>query len=1061
MGFELPWRRNEPGWKKRARESGKERKRKEKERRKARNRTSKSGRSGLSEFGNQRRRLLKMLAIGAPTALFSLSASAAGIVDQVWFGGGNLFPANIDGKFIGLDELPRVEDRELTSEEFKLLLRLMDTDPERLFLSVVNGKPLAELDSTVPLSALSALHTWPLARPVRDENRVVVVTQDNSPVTEVVPISSLPKRYLNDNQDILAVYRPQFYRPVAQDELPEDFLSFLQASEGTPKDNDMHAVQLALRAWKNNSGRSTIPDQVIDMFVGLSGTSPIDYRFSGSLDTADHSLRELVTAFNRGDQVPDGLDSLLGNEDLESDDARQKLLALLLGEGLWHIHGEEGQEGQNVTMFYLNNLAMGTFKESHIIGLAPFCDLVFRKQLKQLNRGEQIILLAMIPDAAGIIRVLEKGTHEEISNIFLDYDRGIKTAAKGKLENFLEKGVVTESDYDVIQNEINNFVPPSEKLQTHPDYLDYLFEDLTDRQEKAIKVINHLTFSEMEAKLGPEAFDVSTGEIKISLTEEIIEKILGPEVIPFDPEQLPAQEELEAFVWCELLNGKYVPPEVNQYLTALGLPRVSLPVSHDWSNTSDSSRSIQGFSATVVDGNTNQVIAQHDPSSAGDFVGKINVLETGSTIKPFIIAFLLSIGHLTSLDEKRSDTPGNVRMADINEPLLNATNDPLGDITIREAIANSRNKIIQELLSEYIWQGVGRDYPVSWENRKSIRQRWEVFQDYMRKHGFEFTDIRGKPIVDPIGPTEEDAINGYTDEIMMDSSHLEHTTDQAEARNIAGTFFANKGVVSDTPAIGTGEGASLRNVRGPNLMAAYTQAFGSFSGHNDDFLSHHDFTDDEIDDIRSVGEVIEGKSYLENSIIWTPDNLRMLNLKASGVVEVRCKTGSVEKNESRDLSAVLACYYIKFTDGSSRAVTVNLRSYSQTGNTQVIGDSNYGSTVDALPFALAVAMKSREWPVEIVAESDLFNDGSLVARRDNQVFLDDRDGELWKDRGLLNTAVAEIDMFIKAYQIVKNKYIARGNSVQDLTISLANLRMARVQLESAIARLDSPEEVTA
>ncbi len=957
-----------------------------------------------------------------------------------------------DHGFVDMDSLPMVENREFTSDELKDLI--INYTPEEVYLMVLNGQ--------LPLKTMRVLLATEVV--VTDEEGKIRVSDVISSTVEMTrTASALHMEVHRPDGSPIGVYHSHFTD--FRGDLPPVVLRYVQLSEGMPEDNMEWSPFILGKIGRsilqgNPSGRSTVFAQIVDMMAGLD-TAPINPDLQGSLDISNYELDLLIEAFNDGGYpVPEGVSSLVGDDNLDSYNAKQKFLSFILARLLLARHGEHSG-----TLEYANLVDMGNLWGSRIIGFPAFSRLFFGKDINELNRAEILIMMAVIPNAQRTVTTMTS----DDDSVRFEYQSGLIDIALAKANNMNSNGNMSDQEYqevlvqlEQIRSQIPRQIVPLPEFRN--DFMGN--EDIPFAERNAISVLANMPLEEL-AKL--DFVEFSTEGIRINLPQSFVDQ--------FDPRKAPEREiypndkRLEQMLVRSREGGGYSLNTLTYFAREIGIISpgevLQVPVSHDSFRYGEE---VPGVGVVVLNEN-GEVMAQYDPHGVDIMLGDQSPFAPGSAFKPLVTYALIKVGAInnpTDLtnDIGQSSDENRVALYDRIMEIKNATDTDHGVINFLEALSKSRNYPLQNRLFWWLLQGavdsegnfIYEEGGTTIKNIDGVIERWGRFQEELRNLGVHIVYVK---------PVQEEG----SDEVNFVLAPIENPLSPDSPSN--------------TPTFGTGVGSEITSSGvGANddpTLVNFARAHLLFSGQLSLEQVHRFFPNidqEDIDLISEIGQAIRGSGYDQKaSNFWTQRDLNMFNFQHQNYEEIDfvvSKTSTVvdvDPSGREYISRVMAFYTIVFKDGRVRTVGVNLASYDRDGNPLPIDSTNPNSTQNALPLALSIALNSSDWTeagATAFAQPAVLAETPPVGQESNGntfvrvepggevVYSQPNIERAWNNVNELNGLIQQIDSWSEAVNLIENYAKAGGQVLPSLEIMRTNLLALRGHLSDRITAIQYP-----
>lgn len=365
---------------------------------------------------------------------------------------------------------------------------------------------------------------------------------------------------------------------------------------------------------------------------------------------------------------------------------------------------------EEVLKTYLNYVPLAATKEGmEIYGLAGGSQYLFGKSLEELNEAQMLVLIGLIQRPAEYM-------YDEDSAV----NRGLT------LLSLLEKkDAISEWEAEKIKRDLGKI----EFLYLLPAGYDnnWLNEDVMT--EKARREI-YQKLEELQAGRLPAGSVREGNSIKVLIKSPDLPKaqmasdltlrwnILTPEVVERPSLQTRVEEEMSARL--SKTDKNYV------FILSDGR-KIEIPFFEQEEMKNP------GLAIALYDADSDQILGRFDQTN---LLGEYPLL-AGSTIKPFVSAFLLNEGY--DLNQLIENAPGHYALVHEVLTVQNASDalnssSPENKISLAQALAYSANVPFQKLLKEYL---------VTHEDG------WQRFQDFMNRFGMDLKDVHGERLDSP------------------------------------------------------------------------------------------------------------------------------------------------------------------------------------------------------------------------------------------------------------------------------------------------------------------------
>jgi hypothetical protein len=689
------------------------------------------------------------------------------------------------GAFKTLQDIEASFNRTAEAAEANHLL-LTDYESARLGFSNPSQLALDVLQGRRPLTDITYANSVSLARQEFDTVR------DGRTAEVVVQAPALPIIYTDENGQELFRYSRGIMDPITKDDLPANFIQYLDAIEELPSPNtgeqdeqtlqfikaveaefgpleatevDFFVARLAkrniidkfLEGDAAESGASTIDRQFIKLITGYEGADSfinpdIHIKFYHPEKYSDKYLLTLMTAIRQGkiiDPATIEVDQSTSTGSITSGD--KDIVARLCEQMERFMGGKLLAQNPDFVIAYLNNIRMGAIRGREIIGIDGASMVFYGKHIKDLSEAEQIILLSSIPQISKAIRALDLEMQLEDRHANGEDDSDVRAAmekitftwnqlhdaAIANVEQVDKDGLfATPEVKQAVIGNIERIFRDKEFFMNIPEQFD---NDWVEQIEGDIR-------SQIELPLTLSMEQIAATEGITLSREGIVVKVdLPDQQKPFSfenadvlfetesPLNVQLQKMIENGMQQKTIDG-YTYYEVNVDGKMRWLPAYEF-VKGEF---------LPGLGAVVLDQDGN-LLAKYDRT--GQALVDIPT-RPGSSLKPVILNFLQYVEDI-SLDDKILDKEGPFDLSTADYNIQNAAGmGELGMITWRQALAESRNIPFMRAMHNYFYRGTEKMSEA--EQKAVLIQRMGVFQDFIKsKFGIKVTDIYGNEVIDP------------------------------------------------------------------------------------------------------------------------------------------------------------------------------------------------------------------------------------------------------------------------------------------------------------------------
>lgn len=369
-----------------------------------------------------------------------------------------------------------------------------------------------------------------------------------------------------------------------------------------------------------------------------------------------------------------------------------------------------GQYGESeVLKAYVNFVPLGSVSGLPVFGLETASRFLFGKSLDQLNGAETLVVIGSIQAPAEYMYSQESAV-----------DRAITV-----LDILRRKGQISPEEYDQIKDQLAqvNF-----SYLTPEEYLNLWFNSSTDLPHILKQQVYEYLALAREGKLTPAMVGPDETTFRLHLPLPIPSRLdtlaLGGEqaLTPFSLERPALQDRLDTHIRKHLTQT-----DGGLTFSLKDGRKIEIPFFEQGGTRP------AGLAVVVLDGKTGEILGQFDET------GQLSEYPTpiGSTIKPFITAFLLSVGY--DLKTPIANAPGNYALVHEVLTVRNAVDSlnidsPENKIDLELALAYSANVPFQVLLKEYLSSHPGG---------------WLQLQAFLSRFGLELKDAQGRILGDP------------------------------------------------------------------------------------------------------------------------------------------------------------------------------------------------------------------------------------------------------------------------------------------------------------------------
>ncbi len=553
---------------------------------------------------------------------------------------------------------------------------------------------------------------------------------------------------------------------------PDDVLAFVRNTEGPFKNDGVrYLIELfgrnALTLVDKNRIRTGVSDpatQLIEMMGGgppgqpLLNPSQAQHLFYHPDQYNLDYLTKLIVAVASG-KMPHGMDQLLASPDIEAKAATPlrpidqwmeafglsklgkteidllsfKLESYLASRRLISAYGED-----EVLKSYLNYVPLGNTKEGvPIYGFEAASEYYYGKSVDQLTQGQKLILVGLIQQPGGYSPVQQGVLNPE------GITRNRALAVVNLLLN--EKHLITQPEAERMKGEIaasrfTNIIPT--QWQNHIPEGGYQALSLLQRTGASTTPTMVPTQTVFVQQAGFFVVNLSQPPVRDATLPHLVNGAL-PEI------SLTKQPEVNSY-FSHLFDSSTVSadPTTHVETVALGpgspIPQVPIPDFEQAVKNADGSWGIvhnKGFAMIAADEHGN-ILGGYDETN---LLSNVPV-PPGSTIKPFIAAFLATHGY----DLNKTLVPnapgqyalnGAVLQYPISNPYSGSLTTGLNgvqSITLADALAISSNVPFEAAMQKYLYNHPG-----------GVEAGWIEFQDFLGKFGLRLVDIYGNELKTP------------------------------------------------------------------------------------------------------------------------------------------------------------------------------------------------------------------------------------------------------------------------------------------------------------------------
>ena len=529
--------------------------------------------------------------------------------------------------------------------------------------------------------------------------------------------------------------------------------------------------------------------------------------------------------------MPHGMDQLLASPDIEAKAATPlrpidqwmeafglsklgkteidllsfKLESYLASRRLISAYGED-----EVLKSYLNYVPLGNTKEGvPIYGFEAASEYYYGKSVEQLTQGQKLILVGLIQQPSGYSPVQQGVLNPEVIT------RNRALAVVNLLLN--EKHLITQPEAERLKGEIaasrfTNTIPT--QWQNHIPEGGYRAFSLLQRTGQAASTTPTMIPTQT-------VFVQQAGFFVVNLNQPPVRDATLPHLVDGAlPEiSLTKQPEVNSY-FSHLFDSSTVStdPTTHVETVALGpgspIPQVPIPDFEQAVKNADGSWGIvhnKGFAMIAADERGN-ILGGYDETN---LLSNVPV-PPGSTIKPFIAAFLATRGYDLN-NTLVPNAPGQYALngAVLQYPISNPYSGSLTSglngvqsITLADALAVSSNVPFEAAMQKYLYNHPG-----------GVEAGWIEFQDFLGKFGLRLVDMYGNELKTPtsLAAIGSDAyvpglknlsvgyailsspelwLNSSKDKVIIDAAHQVTTIladDQLKQQGVPGQFMNDTG----------------------------------------------------------------------------------------------------------------------------------------------------------------------------------------------------------------------------------------------------------------------------
>lgn len=630
----------------------------------------------------------------------------------------------------------------------------------------------------------------------------------------------------------------------SREDYPDDVLAFVRNTEGPFKNDGVRYLaelfgRNALTLVDKNRIRTGVSDpatQLIEMMGGgppgqpLLNPSQAQRLFYHPDQYNLDYLAKLVVAVASG-KIPHGMDQLLSSPNIEVKAATPlrpidqwmdafglsklgknevdllcfKLESYLASRRLISAYGED-----NVLKSYLNYVPLGNTKEGvPIYGFEAASEYYYGKSVEQLSQGEKLILVGLIQQPSGYSPVQQGVLNPE------GITRNRALAVVNLLLN--EKHLITQPEAERLKGEIaashfTNTIP--EEWQNHIPEGGYQALSLLQRTGEAASTTSTMLPTRT-------VFVQQAGFFVVNLNQPPVRDATLPQLVDGGlPEiSLVEQPKVNSY-FSHLFDSSAAFTDPTTHVTTITLdsgspiPQVPVPDFEQAVKNADGTWSIvhnKGLAMITADEHGN-ILGGYDETN---LLSNVPV-PPGSTIKPFIAAFLATHGY----DLNKTLVPnapgqyaldGTVLQSPISNPYSGSLTSGLNGVqslTLADALAISSNVPFEAAMQKYLYGHPG-----------GVEAGWIEFQDFLGKFGLRLVDMYGNELKTPtsLAAIGSDAyvpglknlsvgyailsspelwLNSSKDKVIIDAAHQVTTIlgdDQLKQQGVAGQFMGDTG----------------------------------------------------------------------------------------------------------------------------------------------------------------------------------------------------------------------------------------------------------------------------